>query len=261
MINKIVRQAIYKNNTRRKRTSRKPGTRRYRFRATAYNESLRPQTYGPGITRRNLEINFEAFKDSFINLNSLFSGNTEHQTMLTLYNYMKLINIGLTFYPAQAQVSTGHIAVQLNWNNQDNTNVQTEDNTKIVPIYRTKRYMFKYIPPNIPMLLGTTDSPVVINLRNYMRTSDPIVLPGVFNFEGDTAFTARVRVVIRMEYRGSKVPDSTGLTALAEKVKKAELARPKIQKAEIKLNKEEIITEAVENEESEGDEHFLCDEH
>jgi len=111
------------------------------------------------------------------------------------------------------------------------------------------------------MLLGTNVQPVVLNLINYMRTSDNIVIPGCFNFTGETDFTARTRLVIRIEYRGAKIPDSTGLKKLAGKVRTAELARPKIEMTEIKLEKERKEDEKEEesNSEYDGDSEFIDD--
>jgi hypothetical protein len=182
--------------------------------------------------------------------------------MCTLYNYFKIINIAIVFFPAMSQAQSSYFAIQLNWNNSDNTNIQQEDNSKMIPIYRTRKYFFKFVPLNMPLLLGTTNSPVVINMMNYLRTSDPIVIPGCFNFDGETDFTARVRIVMRIEYRGSKVPDSTGLTKLLNVVWKTEQLRPKIERKEIKNELDREDEPKVEEEddsgsEYEGDSEFL----
>jgi hypothetical protein len=146
--------------------------------------------------------------------------------------------------------------MQLNWNDSDNTNIPSEDNSKVIPVYRTRKYFFKFVPLNMPLILGTNNEPVVLNMINYMRTSDKIVIPGCFNFDSEQDFTARTRIVMRIEYRGSKVPDSTGLSQLTELVKKTELLRPKSRK-EIKIgkNKEEEDKKEEEEEEEEGSEY------
>jgi hypothetical protein len=174
--------------------------------------------------------------------------------MCTLYNYFKIINIAIAFYPSQAQVATGYINLQLNWNNQDDTNIPNEDNTKIIPVFRTRKYFYKFIPLNMPLLLGTTNKPVVLNMINYMRTSDDIVIPGCFNFDSEQAFTARVKVIMRIEYRGSKIPDSTGLTKLSQQVGKTELPRQIKVRKEIKLVKDEEDQKNKQEEESEESE-------
>jgi hypothetical protein len=87
---------------------------------------------------------------------------------------------------------------------------------------------------------------VVLNLINYIRTSDNIVIPGCFLFDSETDFTARVRIVMRIEYRGSKVPNSTGLTRLAEMQRHSELTRPKIERKEIIIR--DKITETTKEE-------------
>jgi len=99
---------------------------------------------------------------------------------------------------------------------------------------------------------------------NYMRTSDHIVLPGCFNFDSQNDFTARAKIIMRIEYRGSKVPNSTGLTNLKELVEKSELLRPKVERREIKIgetgpiSKEECAKEDdEENSEYEGDAEFI----
>lgn len=234
----------------RKRTKARPRKRtngRYNFKFTAYNESQQPQTYGPGRTFRLLESYVEAFQNSFYNINSLLSASTEHATMKTLYNYMKIYNIALIAYPAMAQNSAGYFTVQLNWNNSDDTNIPFEDNSKVIPVYRTRKYYYKYVPPNIPLLLGDTNSPVVLNLRNYMRTSDSIVIPGAFNFTSEQAFTARIRILMKVEYRGSKVPDSTGLKKLLTMVENYESKRESIKLTEIKKDTENKIVETAKS--------------
>jgi len=239
-----------------KRTRRRAHGKRYRFKGLAYNESTRPQRYGPGQTYRNIEAYFEAFNHGYFNLQSLLTANVEHQTMCTLYNYFKIINIAITFFPAMSQPQSSYFYLQLNWNNQDNTNIPNEDNSKMIPVYRTRRYFFKFIPLNIPLLLGSTNEPVVLNLINYMRTSDKIVIPGCFNFESENDFTARTRIAMRIEYRGSKVPDSTGLKVLTELVEKKEVLRQKSERKEIKLDKKE---EEDSGSEYEGDSDFIKD--
>jgi hypothetical protein len=184
--------------------------------------------------------------------------------MCTLYNYFKIINIAIIFFPAMAQPSSSYFALQLNWNNSDNSNIQQEDNSKMIPVYRTRKYFFKFVPLNMPLLLGTNNSPVVVNLMNYMRTSDNIVVPGCFNFDSEQDFTSRVRIVMRIEYRGSKVPDSTGLTKLLDVVRNTEQLRPKIERKEIKNNniredepKEDEKEEEESDSEYEGDSEFI----
>jgi hypothetical protein len=270
-LTKLLKQLTRQKQTNRqrgKRTRRGATNRRYNFAGTAYSESVKPQRYGPGQTYRNIEAYFEAFKNGYFNLNSLLSGNTEHQTMCTLYNYFKIINIAITFFPAMSQPQSAYFNMQLNWNNQDDTNIPNEDNSKSIPIYRTRKYFFKFVPLNMPLLLGTSQQPVVLNMINYMRTSDPIVIPGCFNFTAETDFTARTRIVMRIEYRGSKIPDSTGLKKLTEKVEKSELSRPKIIFKEIKIEKaqQDDKKEEVKDEEDddsgseyEGDSEFIDD--
>lgn len=162
-----------------------------------------------------------------------------------------------------AQNSAGYFNMQLNWNNSDDTNIPQEDNSKCIPIYRTRKYFFKFVPLNIPLLLGTTNSPVVLNLMNYIRTSDPVVIPGCFVFDGESAFTARTRVVMRVEYRGSKVPDSTGLSNLAGKLRTAELQRQNKKREEIKIEGNNKIEESkveVSEDEDSGESEFLSEE-
>lgn len=210
---------------RRVKSSRKSNLR-YNFSFNKYAESQKPQTYGPGRTFRLIENYFEAFQNGYVRFNTLFSESAEHQLMTSMYKYFKIYNVAITFFPSQAQVGSPFIQFQVNWDESREYNLDTEDDTKIVPIYRTKEYTFKFVPPDLNYchyIIGSTNRVDVLNLRNYIRTDQQLKsIPGEVNFSAAFAFNTRIRIVAKVEYRGSRIPNSQSLVKIAEKLSTTE---------------------------------------
>jgi hypothetical protein len=185
---------------------------RFNFNKNLYSLKTTPQRYGPGVKFQNLELFQSVTNGTEIELNTIFTSSPEHNLYKTMYNYFKLLNVAVIFPMQEASVASHYLVFQMNWNNGDTYGIQFEENNKWVPLYRTKDICYKFVPPDIPLILGTTQSPVVINLNNYMRTTDNIVIPGSLFFKCDSSNSDTMcRVVVKVEYRGSKLPDSTSL--------------------------------------------------
>jgi hypothetical protein len=192
---------------------------RFNFSYNTYSTRTAPQRYGPGTKLQNLEFFATAVNNSYVNFNSIFVSSAEHQLNKTMYNYFKILNLAVVFPPQQASVSSNRMVFQVNWNNGDTYGIQFEENSKWVPLYRTHDYVFKFVPPDIPLLLGDNTSPIVLNMNNYIRTTDNFVFPGSIYFSSNNdSGSAIFRIIIKVEYRGSKLPDSEGLKKYIEQV-------------------------------------------
>jgi len=257
------------NNNNRSRVAggirgRRRRNKLYSFARNVYSLSTAPQTYGPGFKLVNLEYFDEASNNSFLNLNTVFSTSAEHQLYKTMFNFFKIINFVIIFPSQQSQVGANYLIFQVNWNNSDVNGLLVEENCKWVPIYRTRDLVYKFVPPDLPLLLGTNLNPVVINLRNYMRTTDDILIPGCINFKTNNAITSSLaiyRVVFRVEYRGAKLPDSEALhkfislrdenSANSEKLRKIVEGEEKGEELESFAEADSQVEEPLQKEEKE----------
>jgi hypothetical protein len=140
-----------------------------------------------------------------------------------MFNYYKIINIAVVFGPSTSQVNQPAFLVQMNWNSDnDILYIKNEDNTKTVPVYRTRNYILKFLPVNMDYLVGEPDANPpklsVINPSKYIRSYIPSnYIPGRIVFDKTvSSFTEQVRILIRVQYRGSKLPGADELNRVAE---------------------------------------------
>jgi hypothetical protein len=163
--------------------------------------------------------------------------------------------------------------MQVNWNQDgDTTNIKEEDNSKVIPRYRTRKYFYKFIPPNMGFIVGEPDATPVpkismINPTEFVRTYIPAsYFPGRIIFDSTIGtFSDLCRVLIKIEYRGSKVPDSNRLKALVDKMGTTQNAKIPVE-IDLKVGKTDQLAEAYktlkEQEESdseyEGDDEFIA---
>jgi hypothetical protein len=230
------------------------------------------QRYGPGSTTRVIESYITASESSYVRIGNLLNQSEEHSILSTLYNYYKVLNIAVVFAPVQQQVGMPPFLMQVNWNqDEDIEKIQYEDNSKIIPRYRTRRYFYKFVPPNITFLVGEPNANPpklsIVNMMEYIRTYIPAsYIPGRIIFDKSIStqtFAEFARVLIKIEYRGSKLPSSTTLKALATRFETAQ--NDKVNQIGIKLGKMNQLDECfkklnVDDEKDEGSEYDGDDE-
>jgi len=192
-----------------------------------------------------------------------------------MYNYYKVINIAVVFLPSMSQVQSPSFVLQMNWSQDLTTqNLINEDSTKIVPKYRTRKYFYKFVPPDMDYLVGEPEAQPkpklsCINPSKYNRTYIPAAyFPGRVIFDTTLgAFTDFCRILLRVEYRGSKLPDSNQLKLLANRFEASSSAKGQPKEIGLKIGKmhqlEEIykgqntVQEEDDNSEYEGDEELI----
>jgi len=206
---------INKNKNRR---NYKRKSNRYNFQTTEYESSQRPQTYGPGRTVVNIDFNLVVQNSRAFILGNLLNNSVEFTKFEINYNYYKILNMAVVFTPNNLNLQGEYFKIQLNWeNNQDTSYISFEDNAKLVPNYRTRRYCYKFVPPRITYLVGvpsTTDVSTlsIINPQEYTRTYIPAsYYPGRLLFSDNTPLGTNCRLILKVEFRGSKIPEAANL--------------------------------------------------
>jgi hypothetical protein len=239
-----------------------------------YSDSQAPQKLGPGFTERIIEAYVTAADNSYIAVGNILSQSQEHSLLSTMYNYYKLINIAVVFLPSMSQVQSPSFVLQMNWSQDLTTeNLINEDSTKIVPKYRTRKYFYKFVPPDMNYLVGEPEAQPqpklsCINPSKFNRTYIPAAyFPGRVIFDTTLGtFSDFCRILLRVEYRGSKIPDSNQLNLLAKRFESSSSAKGLPKEIGLKLgksnqlvevNKANTVQEENEDSEYEGDDEFI----
>lgn len=151
----------------------------------------------------------------------MLEASIEQKDMAVHYNYYKVLKIAVIFLPQQSSYVDTTFKFQVNWTqNNELNNINFEDNSKEVPHYRTRRMCFTFIPPDINYLVGdTTLEPVeltVINPYKYIKTyyQPNKYFPGCLAVNENGTNAMRLRVIFRVEYRGSKIPTALELNGV-----------------------------------------------
>jgi len=121
------------------------------FRELDYQGSTKPQSLGVGRSELNIEhfVNESSLStQKYIKIGEILTGSLEFVQKMTTYRYFKIVGIAVIFEP-NFNSSPERIYLQVNWDGNETDNMATEDSTKIVPQYRQKRLVFKFIPPNL----------------------------------------------------------------------------------------------------------------
>jgi hypothetical protein len=229
-----------------KRRSRKSGgPTRYSKSGVQYAQLTAPQHYGPGKTIRNIEVNLVTYPSQYYKFGDMLEASIEQKDMAVHYNYYKVLKIAVVFMPQQSSYVETTFKFQVNWT-QDNElqNINFEDNSKEVAKYRTRRLCFTFIPPDINYLVGnTTSDPVeltVINPYKYIKTNyhPSEYFPGCLAVNENVTNAMPIRVIFRIEYRGSKIPTASELSQIYSAKLDKEMKSLAITKGEVKEKEE-----------------------
>jgi hypothetical protein len=191
------------------------------FKATGYSDTTAPQKYGPGRLLVNINFNITISNNRQYKLGDLLDTSVEYQKYAMQFNYYKVVSIMVVFSANNVNLTNEFFKIQMNWeNNQDTAYIEYEDNSKSVPTYRTHRYSYKFLLPNITYLVGvpsTTETSTlsIINPTQFTRTYVPIsYYPGRLLFSDRATSGTNCRLILRTEFRGSKIPESRQLLKL-----------------------------------------------
>lgn len=213
---------------------------RYSKADVQYAQKTAPQHYGPGRTTRNIEINLVTNPNQYYKFGDMLESSIEQKDLSVHYNYYKVLKIAVVFLPQQSSYVDTTFKFQVSWTQENEVyNINFEDNSKEVPCYRTRRMCYTFIPPDIPYLVGdTTSNPVeltAINPYKYIKTyyQPNKYFPGCLAVNENGLNSMKVRVIFRIEYRGSKIPTATELNHVYN-------AKLEIEKTSLTLTKGEV---------------------
>jgi hypothetical protein len=221
-------KAKKKNNKNRRNRNRISS--RYNFRTTEYESSQKPQTYGPGKTVVNVDFDLIVTNARAFKLGDLLTSSPEFYRFSMNYNWYRILNMIVVFTPNNLNLTGEYFKIQMNWeNNQDIAYIKTEDNAKLVPNYRTRRYCYKFVPPNSTYLVGEPSTTEIsrlsiINPFQYSRTYIPAsYYPGRLLFSDTAPVGTNCRLVCKIEFRGSKIPEVSQLKKYVEMLESLKL--------------------------------------
>jgi len=190
--------------------------------ATNYN---RIQCLGVGSSIQNIEYYFNQIAQSNtqygISIGQILTGSSEFVDKMTHYRYFKILGLVVVFEPSYIGTGAEYVRVQLNWNENEADNMSTEDSTKIVPFYRTRRITLKYKMPNMECL----DTNGYINYTSWITREIYNLnaeMPGTIWFSSTTGSQYAIvsKIVLRVAFRGSVSVTPSSLTKELELINK-----------------------------------------
>lgn len=181
-----------------------------------YQYSQKTQIMGPGTIFKNFEEEIGVLRNvlSIYDLNS-FLLDDDVDTTFRSYKYVKLIGVLVTQQQLNMQDEQNAVYINVDWTSrlEEINDIEKDDATKVLPNLGSKNFMF--IPPNaqIPTLFDNQEYRY-LNLRNFLPCEslyqvgpDNFRLPGRIGVYNKTDSPRILRVIIRMEFRGSRVVD------------------------------------------------------
>lgn len=225
-----------------------------------------PQTLGSGRTTLNIERYVNATsvpEQATILIGQILTGEFEFVNKMTQYRYFKLMGIVIVFEPNSTGTGSQRIFIQMNWDGNEADNMETEDSTKVVPTYRTRRVVLKFLPPNIM----TTDGVGYINYKSWVTRNiynlNPY-LPGSISYKAsESGLPVSFKVVLRVKFAGSvSVTPSKMQECISyyESLKKYKVEGKTLILTKDKEKEEDEKEEEKEEEEEESDSEYEGDE-
>jgi len=184
-----------------------------------------PQSLGSGRTVINVEKIIEqaipyANVAIAFQIGTILNTSYEFLQFAGSYRYMKIIKIAVVFEPNQILNSAQqrNVYVQMNWGNGETDNLQYEESSKIVPGYRTKRIVLKYLVPNIILRENERD----VNLKSWLPAVDTTFtsIGGYLYFQCDDVFTLKCRIIVRVAFAGNRVRDPSSMKEMYDEIEK-----------------------------------------
>jgi len=188
------------------------------FRSITYATNYKPQTLGVGRTNLNIErfvTRTGAAEQIYYKIGELLNGSFEFVQKMTQYRYFKIKGIAVVFEPNVSSNVAQRIYVQMNWDGNETDNMNFEDSTKIVPAYRTRRIVLKFLPPNMTL----NEDSWWVNYKSWLTRSiynGQTTLPGNIIVKASQAdFEVSFRIILRIAFAGGvAITPSSALTAV-----------------------------------------------
>jgi len=207
---------MYKYNRRKYYKKKYPKRRRYipYLRMFDYQYAASMQSMGPGSTTKNFEriVTINANTNIRQPLSSLV-GDDDYDGCCRGYRYVKILGICITQNAINLTNEQDNVYVRIAWseNYEEEVDIEKDDCSKILPNIGRKRFMFK--PPNAQITLSEINSKT-INPSEFCATehlldqlNESYKIPGSIELYNATTQQRKVRVTLRLVFRGSKVLD------------------------------------------------------
>jgi len=192
------------------------------FQELNYQNSTKPQSLGVGRSELNIEklvseANLNTQK--YIKIGEILTGSLEFVQKMTTYRYFKIVGLAVVFEP-NFNSSPERVYLQVNWDGNETDNMQYEDSTKIVPQYRNRRMVFKFIPPNLTVI----DNGGYFNYKSWIVRSiynTNAELPGNIILKCSAGNNqVNCRIVLRVWFAGSVIQSLSKTIEIATSIDK-----------------------------------------
>jgi hypothetical protein len=169
---------------------------------------------GPGTTTKNFERLVTVTPQTQVIFNiSTFANQDDLDQMCRAYRYIKVVGIGITQNAMNLPNEQDSVYLRVAWsgNTEQQEDILEDDASKILPNIGRKRFFFS--PPNAQIPMYRNGTTISANLSEFVSTSlledadDKHQIPGSIMLYNTTTTARKIRIVLRIAFRGSKVID------------------------------------------------------
>jgi hypothetical protein len=202
------------------------------------------QSLGPGFLTKNYEasIEFTRLTTGKYTLDAMLG--EQWQQDFACFTYFKVVAFSVQQQKINLTDTAENVWVLFNFNRDIDGEVITNDSAKILPPLGSKQIIYT---PNsgIVYVTKTVDDDTSnrsLNLATYNATSN-VLINGVYHLPGQLAYTSHidfektVRVVLRVQYKGSLENESTSKLQVSNKAKFEEIVKKGVKISKLVLKK------------------------
>lgn len=180
---------------------------------TDYQYAQGTQKMGPGTTVKNFERTIEVTAKTNVVFELTAFADDDFNSCCMHYRYVKIQGVLITQNSINLTNEQDSVYTRVSWSNsfEEEEDINKDDASKILPNIGRKRFLF--VPPNAQVSYYRNSSTITINLNNFVSTEhllqadDSYKIPGHMQVYNDTNTARKLRVIIRVLFRGSKVID------------------------------------------------------
>lgn len=230
-----------KNNRNRRQRRRNGG----RFNSNITKQERRnPQHYGVGRTFATIDETLYVNAENGIgarNIINIAVTSNEFARYKLDYQYFKILNIKITIAASIIESApNGYNYIKMNWDSaevSEEPELAKDDNAKIFPNYRTKNYVFTFVPPNAVINFDS----YAYNYYDFMLTRDSNNLRSTLWYTRSTNY--QMKISINMLFVGAQNKSAaTYVTQLFKNLSLKDKSRVKLA-----IVKDEIIEDNDED--------------
>jgi hypothetical protein len=175
-----------------------------------YSENI--QQMGPGTTMKNFEKVLTITANNFQNYTLSDIVGDDFDVTCRGYRYIKVLGVCVTQNAINLTNEQESVYVRVSWPGdfEEQEDILEDDAAKVLPNIGRKRFIFK--PPNAQIPFTKNSTTISANLSEFASTailaaSGVYTLPGIVSILNATASARKVKIIVRVMFRGSKVLD------------------------------------------------------